>query len=43
VELLDGHGHWVMAEDLERIASLVIPFLRQHLPGAATATGSSVS
>ena len=43
VELLDGHGHWVMAEDPERIASLVIPFLRQHLPGAATATGSSVS
>lgn len=40
VELLDGHGHWVMAEDPERIASLVIPFLRQHLPGPATATGS---
>jgi pimeloyl-ACP methyl ester carboxylesterase len=43
VELLDGHGHWVMAEDPERIASLVIPFLRQHLSGPGTATGSSVS
>lgn len=40
VELLDGRGHWVMAEDPERIASLVIPFLRQRLPGPATATGS---
>ncbi len=43
VELLDGYGHWVMAEDPERIASLVIPFLRQHLSGPATATGSAVS
>jgi pimeloyl-ACP methyl ester carboxylesterase len=43
VELLDGHGHWVMAEDPERIASLVIPFLRQHLSGPATAPGSAVS
>lgn len=34
VELLDGHGHWVMLEDPARIASLVIPFLRQQLPGS---------
>ena len=33
VELLDGHGHWVMLEDPERVASLVIPFLRRQLPG----------
>ena len=32
VELLDGHGHWVMLEDPERVASLVIPFLRRQLP-----------
>ena len=33
VELLDGHGHWVMLEDPGRVASLVIPFLRRQLPG----------
>jgi len=43
VELLDGHGHWVMIEDPERVASLVIPFLRRQLPGPATATGSLAS
>jgi pimeloyl-ACP methyl ester carboxylesterase len=31
VELLEGHGHWVMLEDPERVASLVIPFLRREL------------
>ena len=31
VELLNGHGHWVMLEDPERVASLVIPFLRRQL------------
>jgi pimeloyl-ACP methyl ester carboxylesterase len=36
VELLDGHGHWVMLEDPERVASLVIPFLRGQLPSLAT-------
>jgi pimeloyl-ACP methyl ester carboxylesterase len=40
VELLDGHGHWVMLEDPGRVASLVIPFLRRQLPGPATGTGS---
>jgi pimeloyl-ACP methyl ester carboxylesterase len=34
VELLEGHGHWVMLEDPERIAALVIPFLRSQLPSA---------
>jgi pimeloyl-ACP methyl ester carboxylesterase len=43
VELLDGHGHWVMLEDPERVASLVIPFLRRQLPGPAAAAGSSAS
>ena len=43
VELLEGHGHWVMLEDPERVASLVIPFLRRQLPGPATATGSPAS
>ena len=37
VELLDGHGHWVMLEDPERVASLVIPFLERQLPDPATA------
>ena len=32
VELLQGHGHWVMLENPERVASLVIPFLRRQLP-----------
>ena len=43
VELLEGHGHWVMLEDPERVASLVIPFLRRQLPGPATATESPAS
>jgi pimeloyl-ACP methyl ester carboxylesterase len=43
VELLDGNGHWVMLEDPERVASLVIPFLRQQLPRPATTTGSPSS
>lgn len=31
VELLDGHGHWPFAEDPDRVASLVVPFLREQL------------
>jgi pimeloyl-ACP methyl ester carboxylesterase len=31
VELLEGHGHWVMLEDPARVASLVIPFLKRQL------------
>jgi pimeloyl-ACP methyl ester carboxylesterase len=43
VELLDGNGHWVMLEDPERVASLVIPFLRRQLRRPATTTGSPSS
>lgn len=43
IELLDGHGHWLMLEDPERVASLVIPFLRRQLPGPATAAESPAS
>jgi pimeloyl-ACP methyl ester carboxylesterase len=43
VELLEGHGHWVMLEDPGRVASLVISFLRRQLPDPATAPGSSDS
>ena len=43
VELLEGNGHWVMLEDPERVASLVIPFLRQQLPGPAATAGSPAS
>ena len=39
LELLEGHGHWVMLEDPGRVASLVIPFLRGQLPDPATAPG----
>jgi hypothetical protein len=35
VEMLDGHGHWVMLEDPERVASLVVPFLRRQLSNLA--------
>jgi pimeloyl-ACP methyl ester carboxylesterase len=43
VELLQGHGHWVMLENPERVASLVIPFLRRQLPAPATVAGSPAS
>ena len=43
VELLEGHGHWVMHEDPGRVASLVIPFLARQLTGPATAAGSPAS
>lgn len=33
VELLEGHGHWVFLEDPDRVASLVVPFLREQLSG----------
>jgi pimeloyl-ACP methyl ester carboxylesterase len=41
VEPLEGHGHWVMLEDPERVASLVIPFLGRQLPGPATGSPAS--
>jgi pimeloyl-ACP methyl ester carboxylesterase len=31
IELLEGHGHWVFWEDSERVASLVVPFLREQV------------
>jgi pimeloyl-ACP methyl ester carboxylesterase len=31
IELLEGHGHWPFLEDPERVASLVVPFLRDQL------------
>jgi pimeloyl-ACP methyl ester carboxylesterase len=34
VELIEGHGHWVFLEDPERVAGLVVPFLRAQV-GAA--------
>jgi pimeloyl-ACP methyl ester carboxylesterase len=43
VELLNGHGHWVMLEDPGRVASLMIPFLTRQLAGPAPATGSPAS
>jgi pimeloyl-ACP methyl ester carboxylesterase len=42
VELLEGHGHWVMIEDPERVASLVVPFLRDQLGATAPADVQSV-
>ena len=41
VEHLTGHGHWMMLEDPERVASLVIPFLRRQLSGPATESPAS--
>jgi pimeloyl-ACP methyl ester carboxylesterase len=35
VELLEGHGHWVFVEDPERVAALVVPFLREQLAASA--------
>lgn len=31
VELLPGGGHWVLLEDPEAVASLVVPFIREQL------------
>ncbi|HZE04817.1 MAG TPA: alpha/beta hydrolase [Solirubrobacteraceae bacterium] len=36
IELLEGHGHWPLQEDPERVASLVIPFLRDQISAGAT-------
>jgi pimeloyl-ACP methyl ester carboxylesterase len=41
VEVLEGHGHWVFHEDPERVASLVVPFLREQVGvGAEQPAGS---
>lgn len=40
VELLDGLGHWPFLEEPDRVAELVIPFLREQVSAAqATAAG----
>ena len=31
VELLEGHSHWVFREDPQRVADLVVPFLREQI------------
>jgi pimeloyl-ACP methyl ester carboxylesterase len=41
IEMLNGHGHWVMLEDPGRVASLVIPFLARQLPRPATGSPAS--
>jgi pimeloyl-ACP methyl ester carboxylesterase len=35
IAVLDGSGHWPMADDPERVADLVVPFLRRHTGAAA--------
>jgi pimeloyl-ACP methyl ester carboxylesterase len=35
VAVLDESGHWPLADDPERVAGLVVPFLRRHSGGAA--------
>ena len=42
VELLEGHGHWVLHEDPERVAALVMPFLRAQLASPGPVLRSSV-
>jgi pimeloyl-ACP methyl ester carboxylesterase len=43
IELLEGHGHWVFHEDPERVASLVIPFLREQVGASTQISGGSGS
>jgi pimeloyl-ACP methyl ester carboxylesterase len=42
VELLEGHGHWAFMEHPERLAALVIPFLREQV-GAGALKGERVT
>jgi pimeloyl-ACP methyl ester carboxylesterase len=35
IELLEGLGHWCFLEDPERVASAVVPFLREQVGGHA--------
>ncbi len=35
VVALDGSGHWPFADDPERVAEIVVPFLRSHTEAAA--------
>jgi pimeloyl-ACP methyl ester carboxylesterase len=36
IELLEGHAHWPFIEDLERVAQLVVPFLREQVSTTVT-------
>jgi pimeloyl-ACP methyl ester carboxylesterase len=38
VEILDGSGHWPFADDPDRVAKLVVPFLREQLTATAPAS-----
>lgn len=40
VVVLDGSGHWPFADDPERVADLVVPFLRRHADAAAPGVGT---
>ncbi len=40
IELLEGFGHWCFLEDPERIASLVVPFLRDQIRPVSVASTS---
>jgi pimeloyl-ACP methyl ester carboxylesterase len=42
VELLEGLGHWAFVEDPERVASLVVPFLREQV-GAGSRSGPATA
>lgn len=41
VELLEGQGHWPFLEDPERVASFVVPFLREQVSATASTGGSA--
>jgi pimeloyl-ACP methyl ester carboxylesterase len=36
IELLDGLGHWPFVEQPDRVAELVVPFLREQVAGAGS-------
>jgi pimeloyl-ACP methyl ester carboxylesterase len=39
IEVLEGYGHWVFWEDPERVTSLLVPFLEEHV-GSSEASRS---
>jgi len=41
IELIEGGGHWVFLEDPEKVASLVVPFLRKRLRTENTSASRS--
>lgn len=43
IELLEDHGHWVFLEDPERVASLVLPFLREQVGATLGEASGSAS